>query len=120
MTRISSLSELINLQEKIIEQKRDDISSEPLRGWGQEKFAPQALREDQELDAPRGKEIRVVLRNCTLIDPENLDDYISEDGYQALATVLESNSPENVIDIIAKSGLRGRGGAGFPTAKNGN
>jgi NADH:ubiquinone oxidoreductase subunit F (NADH-binding) len=117
MTKINGLNHLINLQEQIIEKKRDEITSEHFKGWGQEKFAPQALKEDQELDAPRGKEIRVVLRNCTLIDPESLDDYISEDGYQALAMVLENNSPEEVIEIIAKSGLRGRGGAGFPTAK---
>jgi len=117
MTKINGLTHLINLQEQIIEKKRDEITSEHFKGWGQEKFAPQALKEDQELDAPRGKEIRVVLRNCTLIDPESLDDYISEDGYQALAMVLENNSPEEVIEIVAKSGLRGRGGAGFPTAK---
>lgn len=117
MTKITSLNQLLNLQDQIIEQKRDDISTQSFRGWGQDKFAPQALKEDQELDAPRGKEIRVVLRNCTLIDPESLDDYITQDGYQALATVLEQQTPEEVIEIIGKSGLRGRGGAGFPTAK---
>ena len=117
MAKITSLNELINYQEEIIDRRRDEITSEHHQGWGQDKFAPQALKEDQELDAPRGKEIRVVLRNCTLIDPESIDDYISEDGYQALATVLEQNTPEEVIDIVAKSGLRGRGGAGFPTAK---
>ncbi|MBE0687418.1 MAG: hypothetical protein IH585_15625, partial [Anaerolineaceae bacterium] len=117
MTKITSLNQLINLQEQIIDKKRDDITSHPGKSWGPEKFAPQALKEDQELDAPRGKEIRVVLRNCTLIDPESLDDYISEDGYQALAMVLEQYTPEQVIETIAQSGLRGRGGAGFPTAK---
>lgn len=69
MTKIISLKQLINLQDQIIDKKRDEITTQPLKGWGQEKFAPQALKEDQELDAPRGKEIRVVLRNCTLIDP---------------------------------------------------
>jgi NADH:ubiquinone oxidoreductase subunit F (NADH-binding)/(2Fe-2S) ferredoxin/NAD-dependent dihydropyrimidine dehydrogenase PreA subunit len=72
---------------------------------------------DEELRAPSAKEIRVVLRNCGKIDPENIEDYIAEDGYMALAKVLTEMSPDEVIDTISKSGLRGRGGAGFPTAK---
>lgn len=72
---------------------------------------------DEELSAPTSKEVRVVLRNCGKIDPENIEDYIAEDGYMALAKVLTELSPSDVIDIVAKSGLRGRGGAGFPTAK---
>jgi NADH:ubiquinone oxidoreductase subunit F (NADH-binding)/(2Fe-2S) ferredoxin/Pyruvate/2-oxoacid:ferredoxin oxidoreductase delta subunit len=72
---------------------------------------------DEELSAPTSKEIRVVLKNCGKIDPENIDDYIAESGYEALGTVLTSKSPEEVIDIVLKSGLRGRGGAGFPTGK---
>jgi len=69
---------------------------------------------DEELSAPTSKEIRVVLRNCGVIDPENIEEYISQDGYMALAKVLSEMSPEDVIDEIKKSGLRGRGGAGFP------
>lgn len=72
---------------------------------------------DEELSAPTAKEIRVVLRNCGKIDPENIEDYIAEDGYQALGNVLTQNKPEEVIEIVLKSGLRGRGGAGFPTGK---
>ncbi|MHC1741232.1 MAG: NADH-ubiquinone oxidoreductase-F iron-sulfur binding region domain-containing protein [Anaerolineaceae bacterium] len=72
---------------------------------------------DEELSAPTAKEVRVVLRNCGVIDPENIEDYIAEDGYQALGKVLTENSPEEVIDIVLRSGLRGRGGAGFPTGK---
>ena len=72
---------------------------------------------DEELSAPTAKEIRVVLRNCGKIDPENIEDYIAEDGYQALGKVLFESTPEQVIDEILKSGLRGRGGAGFPTGK---
>lgn len=72
---------------------------------------------DEELSAPTPKEVRVVLRNCGKIDPENIEDYIAEDGYQALAKVLTSMTPENVIDELLKSGLRGRGGAGFPAGK---
>ncbi len=72
---------------------------------------------DEELSAPTPKEIRIVLRNCGKIDPQNIEDYIAEDGYMALAKVLTEMTPEDVIDEVMKSGLRGRGGAGFPTAK---
>jgi len=74
------------------------------------------LKED-ELNAPTAKEVRVVLRNCGKIDPENIEDYIAEDGYQGLAKVLTGMEPDEVIDTVLKSGLRGRGGAGFPTGK---
>jgi len=61
------------------------------------------------------KQVRVALRNCGVINPENIDEYIAFDGYKALATCLTELKPEEVIDIIKRSGLRGRGGAGFPT-----
>jgi NADH:ubiquinone oxidoreductase subunit F (NADH-binding)/(2Fe-2S) ferredoxin/NAD-dependent dihydropyrimidine dehydrogenase PreA subunit len=61
------------------------------------------------------KQIRIALRNCGFINPENIDEYIARDGYKALASVLEGNDPQATIDIIKKSGLRGRGGGGFPT-----
>ena len=61
------------------------------------------------------KQMRIALRNCGFIDPENIEEYIARDGYKALATVLEQNDPMATIDIMKKSGLRGRGGAGFPT-----
>lgn len=63
------------------------------------------------------KQHRVALRNCGLINPENIDEYIALDGYQALAKVLNEMTPEQVIQEILDSGLRGRGGAGFPTGK---
>lgn len=72
---------------------------------------------DEELSAPTPKEMRIVLRNCGKIDPENIEDYIAEDGYQALAKVLTSMTPDQVIDVMLQSGLRGRGGAGFPAGK---
>ncbi len=72
---------------------------------------------DEELGAPTSKEVRVVLRNCGKIDPENIEDYIAEDGYEALAKVLASYTPEKVIDEMLASGLRGRGGAGFPAGR---
>ena len=61
------------------------------------------------------KQIRIALRNCGEIDPERIDDYIAQDGYAALGKVLTEMSPEQVIDEIKQSGLRGRGGGGFPT-----
>lgn len=60
------------------------------------------------------KQMRIALRNCGLIDPENIEEYIAERGYEALATAL-TDTPQSVIDRIKKSGLRGRGGGGFPT-----
>ena len=60
---------------------------------------------------------RVALRNCGVIDPENIDEYIAFDGYKALAKAVTEMTPEQVIDEILASGLRGRGGAGFPTGK---
>jgi NADH-quinone oxidoreductase subunit F len=80
-------------------------------------LAPVREQMDEELAPPKPKEVRVVLRNCGVIDPENIEDYLAEDGYQALGKVLSEMTPEQVIDAIARSGLRGRGGAGFPTAK---
>ncbi|MBP0963586.1 MAG: NAD(P)H-dependent oxidoreductase subunit E, partial [Oscillospiraceae bacterium] len=61
------------------------------------------------------KQLRVALRNCGVIDPENIEEYIAYDGYQALGKVLTEMTPEQVIQVIKDSGLRGRGGAGFPT-----
>jgi NADH:ubiquinone oxidoreductase subunit F (NADH-binding)/(2Fe-2S) ferredoxin/Pyruvate/2-oxoacid:ferredoxin oxidoreductase delta subunit len=61
------------------------------------------------------KQMRIALRNCGFINPENIDEYIARDGYKALASVLERNAPDGTIEDIKKSGLRGRGGAGFPT-----
>ena len=58
---------------------------------------------------------RVALRNCGLINPENIDEYIAMDGYAALGKVLTEMTPEEVIQVVKDSGLRGRGGGGFPT-----
>ena len=89
-----------------------------LKGRIVQKFvAPLRQSADEELSAPTPKEVRVVLRNCGKIDPENIDDYIAEDGYAALEKVLGSMTPEQVINEVLASGLRGRGGAGFPTGR---
>ena len=61
------------------------------------------------------KQRRIALNNCGLIDPENIDEYIAMDGYRALGKVLTEMTPEDVIKTITESGLRGRGGGGFPT-----
>ena len=63
------------------------------------------------------KQKRIALKNCGVINPEEIDEYIAFDGYRALERVLKEMSPEEVINIVKKSGLRGRGGAGFPTGK---
>jgi NADH-quinone oxidoreductase subunit F/NADP-reducing hydrogenase subunit HndC len=60
-------------------------------------------------------QLRIALRNCGIIDPEDINEYIARDGYQALARVLGGMTPADVVETIKKSGLRGRGGAGFPT-----
>ena len=63
------------------------------------------------------KQFRIVLRNCGVIDPDKIDEYIARDGYKALEKVLFEMKPDEVTAEVLKSGLRGRGGAGFPTGK---
>jgi NADH-quinone oxidoreductase subunit F len=80
-------------------------------------LAPVQEQVEDELGLPRPKEVRVVLRNCGKIDPEKIEDYLVEEGYQALGKVFTHMTPEQVIEEIINSGLRGRGGAGFPAGK---
>ena len=61
------------------------------------------------------KQVRIALKNCGIIDPEDIDEYIARDGYRALANALTELSPEDVIEMMKDSDLRGRGGAGFLT-----
>jgi len=63
------------------------------------------------------RQLRIALRNCGFIDPEDINEYLATGGYTALAKVLTTMPPEEIIDGIEKSGLRGRGGGGFPTGK---
>lgn len=74
----------------------------------------QRTLEENEFFHPQ---MRVVLSNCGLINPEDIRDYIAVDGYSALADVLANKTPPEVVDIVTKSGLRGRGGGGFPTGR---
>jgi NADH:ubiquinone oxidoreductase subunit F (NADH-binding) len=71
--------------------------------------------ESEEKTSFHEKQLRIVLSNCGLVNPESIDDYIALDGYQALEKVLTEMSPEDVIQEVLDSKLRGRGGAGFPT-----
>ncbi|MBQ8966001.1 NADH-quinone oxidoreductase subunit NuoF [Ruminococcus sp.] len=63
------------------------------------------------------KQKRIALRNCGVIDPEDIEEYIATDGYQALYKVLDSMTPDEVVNEVLESGIRGRGGAGFPTGR---
>ncbi|MBN1955047.1 MAG: NADH-quinone oxidoreductase subunit NuoF [Anaerolineae bacterium] len=69
----------------------------------------------ETVDAFMGKQVRIVMRNCGLINPEKIDEYLARDGYKALEKAVTTMTPEQVIEEVTRSGLRGRGGAGFPT-----
>lgn len=79
-----------------------------------EPITAKAIPSFKEIDFFKNQE-KIVLRNCGIIDPLNIEEYIARDGYMALAKVLTSLTPDEVVDTIIKSGLRGRGGAGFTT-----
>lgn len=85
------------------------INNKPVKEW-----IIKSITINKE-DAFFKKQKRIVLRNCGIIDPTSIDDYISNNGYKAIQKCLDDYSAMEVIDIITKSGLRGRGGGGFPT-----
>ena len=96
---------------KVQPDKVEKIVEEHLAG-GKPVVEDAISEEDKQFVA---RQQRVVLRNCGVINPENIDDYIAVDGYKAIEKVLKEMKPEEVIEEIKISGLRGRGGAGFPT-----
>jgi len=102
-----------------------EIASEHLlKGRIVERLVHRDAEGSEQVEVPTLKDIefykpqlRVALRNCGVINPEDVEEYIAMDGYAALGKVLTEMTPEQVIDEVTKSGLRGRGGAGFPTGK---
>jgi len=94
----------------VTRERVDRIVEEHLRG-GKVIEEWKVSEEDEVL----AKQKRIVLRNCGKIDPFSLEEYLAVGGYQSLVKVLSEMTPEQIIETIAESGLRGRGGAGFPT-----
>lgn len=86
------------------------VNGQPLTKWT---FQEGELRD--EIEAFLSKQVRLELRNCGRINPEKIEDYLAVDGYKAIEKCLTQMTPEQVIDEVKRSGLRGRGGAGFPT-----
>jgi NADP-reducing hydrogenase subunit HndC len=103
--------------EEIAEQhvKNGKIVERCLIGHGEESYDEEGNRKEA-IDFFHSQK-RVALRNCGRINPEDIEEYIAFDGYQALGKVLTQMKPEEVIQTIKDSGLRGRGGAGFPTGQ---
>ncbi|HEY5652878.1 MAG TPA: NADH-quinone oxidoreductase subunit NuoF, partial [Pontiella sp.] len=103
-----------NVDEKAALQivKEHLINKTPVADLSFEKPAADILNED---DSTVGKQKRIVLRNCGVIDPDSIDEYIARDGYAALEKVVLEMTEDEVIAELTEAGLRGRGGAGFPT-----
>src|SRR5512146_2952573 len=102
---VTTLDDLKTIKEQALTHRAQRLADAP------------AATKDSEIRPPTPKEKRIILVRCGVIDPEDIKDYIAEDGYLALTTVLSQMTPRQVIDEVLKSGLRGRGGAGFPAAK---
>ncbi len=109
------------LYTKVSVEDCEEIFNKTIRNG---ELIPRLLFKQNGQDCPRQEDIgfykkqtRNVLKNCGHIDAEHIQEYLSIGGYQALARVLFDMQPEEVIEEITKSGLRGRGGAGFPTGK---
>ena len=96
--------------ETIIEQHI--VGGDPVLEW--------TFEEGESAEAYRsytGKQVKIVMRNCGEINPEDIDEHLARDGYKAIEKAVKWMRREEVIDEISKSGLRGRGGAGFPTGR---
>lgn len=107
----------INLTEDKVEKIVEEhfIKGRPVKEYLWETPEARKKVEEKKIIPFFEKQLKIVLSNCGNIDPENIDEYIGTGGYEALGKVLTEMTPEQVIDIVTKSGLRGRGGAGFPT-----
>ncbi|OGI26548.1 MAG: NADH dehydrogenase [Candidatus Melainabacteria bacterium RIFOXYA12_FULL_32_12] len=101
-----------DIAKKIVEEHI--INKKVLTDYTQDRPANDIISEKQDNKSEQ-KQFRIVLRNCGIIDPENIDEYITRDGYSALKKAIFEMNPDTVIEELKKSGLRGRGGAGFPT-----
>ena len=100
--------------EKIVSRHLSEgVIVKELLAKGEEKTDEQKESESEFIN----RQFRVVLKNSGIIDPESIDEYIAQDGYQALGKALTQMTPEQVVEEIKASGLRGRGGGGFPTGK---
>ena len=97
---------------RVTPEKVDRIINEHIIGG---KPVTEWVIPDKEINSFLAKQKRIVLRNCGIIDPESIDDYLAADGYKAIEKILRSMSPQEVVSEVTNSGLRGRGGAGFPT-----
>ena len=119
MSRINFASDLLRIRKDAVNKLKANTGSEKTLTWDSTTQNESTLPfyGDGELAAPTSKEVRIVLRNCNLINPESIEEYIINDGYSALVKVLTEMTPETVIATVLGSGLRGRGGAGFPTGK---
>ncbi|MCS7220341.1 MAG: NADH-quinone oxidoreductase subunit NuoF [Anaerolineae bacterium] len=99
------------------------IGGKPVTEWVLSEMAYEPLFDGERMDPlytdlPQfRKQLRIVMRNCGIIDPERIDAYIARGGYQALAKALTIMTPEQVIEEVTASGLRGRGGGGFPAGR---
>lgn len=102
------IKRLVHVSENDAQRIADCVSKENFDGISDLVIKP----EDENF---LNQQTRIALRHCGLIDPEEIDDYIADDGYRAIKKVLSDMTPEAVIEEIKKSGLAGRGGAGFPT-----
>ena len=105
---------------KVTPQDAEEIITEQIikgRPVGRLVYKEDASRKTTNIDDLKfyQKQFRIVLRNCGFINPEKIEEYIARDGYAALEKVLFGMTPEGVIEEMRKSGIRGRGGAGFPT-----
>ena len=105
-----------------LEDVPEIVSEHFLKGRVVDRLVYRETEGDEKVEVPSLQEtgfyktqMRVALRNCGVINPEQIDEYIAMDGYAALGKVLTEMTPEEVIQVMKDSGLRGRGGAGFPT-----